>query len=418
MMFRAYPREIINLSAKEIIHAFSSLFAPRIDGGEEVGAFERQFARKMDCREAIAVSSARFALALILQAKGLKPGDEVILPSLTYHAVPNILIAMKFRPVFVDSRETDFNINPDLIEQEITARTRAIIPTHLFGQPAEMKAIRKIAGEHDLLVIEDCAQAVGAEYHRKTVGSIGNAGIFSLSLGKNLCGISGGMITTQDVELVDSIRAKVTAFTPYSRLSIFKSILSSAHLWFSSHPVTFKYTTYPLMYTSRLFGIDVADFILSHTRRRQNPMDGVPESMRKRFLILNAKILMGQLQSLDEKNEKRIALAKKYNEAFEALDGVSIAQLSLQNKNIYTVYGVRVPYHNHRQLQRSLISKGIDSQKSYVSVCSDLAIFRKFSTDCPVARQLYDELIHLPINHCMAEDDVHHIADVFRKSIQ
>lgn len=415
--FGPYPRVVVNLTAKDVLYAFSSLFSSRLDGGSEIPEFERQFARKVGCAEAVAVSSARFALALILQEKGLKPGDEVILPSYIYHAVPNILVAMKLKPVFTDVYEKDSNINPDLIESRVTARTKALIPAHLDGQPADMGAIREIAETHSLFIIEDCAQATGAEYHRKPVGSIGDASIFSLALGKTFGGTGGGLITTQDVELADRIRARIAGFTPHSRLSIFKSLMSTTHLWLSSHPTTFRYTTYPMMRLSRKLGIDVVDVILSHTRRRQKRMAYVPESMRKRFLNLNARILMEQLQSLDERNEKRIALADIYNETFEELGSISIPRLSHQNKNIYTGYSVMAVHSNPRRLQKYLIQKGIDTGQRIMSVCSDLEIFKEFHTDCPVAKKLFKHSIRLPINHHMDEEDARYIAETLSKAV-
>jgi len=414
---KVYPRETLNFASRDITHALCSLIASPVDRGEDVRIFEQQFARRMGCDHGIAVSSGRFALALILQKGGLQPGDEVILPSFTYHAVPRILVAMKLKPVFVDSRESDFTIDPALVEQSITSRTKAIIPTHLYGQPAEMDAIIDIAEQHDLLVIEDCAQAMGATYHGRTVGSLGDAAMFSLAIAKNLGGFGGGIITTNDSELAEMLSAEVSSFPSRTRLSLLRSVFVSSMYWFLSHPTAFKYTTYPLIYASRYMGIDAIDLILDSIRRRPKNRGGVPRSMLKRFPDLNARILSHRLQSLDRETDGRIALAEAYNAVFEHIPGISIARLDPQNHNTYTAYGVRVPCQDPGQLQKILIRKGIDTRMKYMSACSELPPFQDSRVDCPVARRLTEELVHLPLAPHMDEEDARHIAETLRMAI-
>ncbi len=414
---KVYPRESVNLLPVDFLYAFISCLT-REDKTEEAHAFEQQFAQRMGCKEGIAVSSGRFALALLLQKMGLKAGDEVILPSFTYHAVPRMLTAMKLRPVFVDSRENDFTIDPALLEQSITAKAKAIIPTHLFGQPAEMKAILEIAELHDIFVIEDSAQAIGAAYRGKPTGSLGDAALFSLSLGKNLGGIGrGGIITTNNRELAEALSEEAASFSSRSRLSSLKSVAESAVIWGLSHPTTFRFSTYPLMRASRLLGSDVVDAVLHHTRRRPAEIEGIPKYMLTRFPDFNVKILSRQLVSLNKRNEKRIALARVYDRIFESIPKISVARPDPRNRNIYTAYGVRVPHEHHDRLQKALIRKGIDTQTTNMSACSDMGMFGKSRTDCPIARGLADELIHLPISSRMSKDDARYIANRFESSI-
>jgi perosamine synthetase len=173
--------------------------------GKRVAQLEEQFAELSGTRYAIATSSGTTALYLALLAHGIGSGDEVITTPFTFIATVNSVLYVGGKPVFVDIEEETFNIDPALIEAAITPRTRAIIPVHLYGYVCDMDAIMEIAQQHDLLVIEDAAQAVGATYHGKPAGSFGT-GCFSLYATKNVTSGEGGMITTDDEWLAEQCR--------------------------------------------------------------------------------------------------------------------------------------------------------------------------------------------------------------------
>jgi dTDP-4-amino-4,6-dideoxygalactose transaminase len=174
--------------------------------GPEVEEFEQRFAQVCQVDHAIAVNSGTDALVLALRALGIGPGDEVITVSNSFIASTSCIILAGARPVFVDVGE-DYNLAPAQLEQAITVRTRAILPVHLTGRPADMEPIMAIARRHGLHVIEDCAQAVLAGYRGQRVGSIGTVGCFSLHPLKTLnsCG-DGGVLTTNDPVLAESFK--------------------------------------------------------------------------------------------------------------------------------------------------------------------------------------------------------------------
>lgn len=173
--------------------------------GPKTAAFEEAFAQACGVRYAVAVSSGTAALHIALLAHDIGPGDEVITTPFTFIASASAILFTGARPVFVDVEADTFNIDPAQIEAKITPRTRAILPVHLYGHPCEMGRIMEIAQRHGLVVIEDAAQAVGAEYQGKRVGSFGT-GCFSLYATKNVTSVEGGMITTDDAELADRAR--------------------------------------------------------------------------------------------------------------------------------------------------------------------------------------------------------------------
>jgi dTDP-4-amino-4,6-dideoxygalactose transaminase len=175
--------------------------------GPDVAALESEIAAYVGCKYAIGCASGSDALLLGLMALGVGAGDEVIAPPFTFFATAGAIARLGARTVFVDIDPVTYNLDPKLLEAAITPRTKAIIPVHLFGLSAEMDEIQRIAGAHDLPVIEDAAQAIGAKYQGKAVGNIGTMGCFSFFPSKNLGGGGdGGMITTNSPELNDKLR--------------------------------------------------------------------------------------------------------------------------------------------------------------------------------------------------------------------
>lgn len=176
-------------------------------GGPEVEALEGEIARYSTARFAIGVTSGTDALIVALMASGIKPGDEVITTPYSFFATAGCIDRLGAVPVFVDIDPLSYNVDPALIEAALTAKTRAIIPVHLYGQMAEMDPIMEIAAHHNLIVIEDAAQAIGAEYGGRRAGSIGHFGCFSFFPSKNLGAFGdGGMVTANDADLAHVAR--------------------------------------------------------------------------------------------------------------------------------------------------------------------------------------------------------------------
>src|SRR3989338_3097954 len=193
---------------KELDAAISKV----IDGGqfilgENVAALEKEFAAYIGTKDAVGVASGTDALHLALKACGIKQGDEVITSPFTFVATAEAIAYCGATPVFVDIEPNTFNIDASRITRKITKKTKAILPVHLYGLACNMAEIGKIASEHGLKVIEDCAQAAGATFQNKQVGSFGDAGCFSFFPTKNLgCFGDGGLVTTNDDKIADELR--------------------------------------------------------------------------------------------------------------------------------------------------------------------------------------------------------------------
>ncbi len=176
--------------------------------GEEVAAFEREIAAYIGVKHAIGVSSGTDALAIALSALGISEGDEVITTPYTFFATTGAILRVGATPVFVDIEPDSFNLDAERVSEALTSRTRAILPVHLFGQAADMRALRAVASQNGLALIEDAAQALGATLHEQRVGALGDIGCFSFFPTKNLGAFGdGGLVTTNDDGLAELARS-------------------------------------------------------------------------------------------------------------------------------------------------------------------------------------------------------------------
>jgi len=200
----------------------------RLDG-QEVPEFERRFAAYQGARHGLAVANGTVAIRIALLAAGIKADDEVIVPPYTFLATATAVVESNAIPVFTDIELETFNIDPRAVEKVLTPRTRAIIPVHIGGLPANMDAIMDIAKKHNLIVIEDAAHAHGAEYKGRRIGSIGHMGIFSFQSSKNLTSGEGGFITSSDDALAGRCR------------SIHNCGRAEGGLWYEHHLIAGNY---------------------------------------------------------------------------------------------------------------------------------------------------------------------------------
>lgn len=194
--------------AKKLINEI--LESGRVSCGQFVRRFEKRFAELIGVKEAVAVSSGTDADALalaVLYDFGARRGDEIIIPALSFVGTGNAVLQAGFKPVFVDIDRKTLNIDPDKIESVITARTRAIMPVHLMGKPAEMDCIKAIAKRHNLYVIEDAAEAHGAVYKGKSIGSLGDMAAYSLYVAHIITSVEGGIVVTDRTDFAEILRS-------------------------------------------------------------------------------------------------------------------------------------------------------------------------------------------------------------------
>lgn len=317
--------------------------------GNEVKQFEQEFAAYCEAEHCVGVGNGLDALHLILCAYGIGPGDEVIVPSNTYIATWLAVSYAGAMPIPVEPDERTYNLDPTRIEAAITARTRAIIAVHLYGQPADMDVINAVAKKHSLKVIEDAAQAHGARYKGRRVGSLGDAAGFSFYPGKNLGALGdGGAVTTNDAELAEKVRVLCN-------------------------------------YGSRM--------------KYHNEVKG----FNSRLDELQAAFLREKLKKLDEWNARRKVLAAEYLQQLSPRPGEGVREITLPfvpdwANPVWHLFVVRSPQRD--ALQRHLADCGIGTmihypipphlQPAYAELGYREGVF-------PIAERIHRQVLSLPI---------------------
>jgi|SRR5579863_5300643 len=312
--------------------------------GPEVSQLEEQVARICEVSHGVGVASGSDALLLALMALNIGPGDEIVTSSYTFFATAGSIARLHAKPVFVDIDPNTYNLDPNWVEKAITKRTKAILPVHLFGQCAEMDAILQIARKHELAVIEDAAQAIGATYKGKKAGSMGILGCLSFFPSKNLGGAGdGGMVLTRDPDLAEKIR------------------ILRVH---GSKP----------KYVHKTIGIN------------------------SRLDTLQAAVLQVKLRYLSEWSEKRRQNAAYYDQRFNGLSKISCPSIPSHNVSIFNQYVIRVPERDRliEQLRKNEIGSEIYYPiPLHLQECFQYLGYKK--GDLPEAERAANETVALPI---------------------
>ena len=331
--------------------------------GEELKKFEEEFAWFCDVKYAIGVANGSDALILALRACGIGEGDEVITVPHTFISTAEAISNVGGKVVFVDINPKTYTIDVSKIEEKINEKTKAIIPVHLYGQPADMDPIMELARKYNLKVIEDAAQAHGAEYKGKKVGSIGDVGCFSFYPGKNL-GAYGdaGMVVTNNEEIAE----KVKLLRNHGR-------------------ITKKYEHKIEGYSSRLDN-------------------------------LQAAILRVKLRHLNKWNDSRRKNAKKYNKLLNNIGGITTPYEADYSKHVYHLYVIRIEKERDK-LREELKSKGVATGIHYPiplhlqPACSYLGYKRG---DFPVTEKASQEILSLPMFAELSDEQIKKIVKLIR----
>ncbi len=329
--------------------------------GPKVAEFEEKFADYIGTRHAIATSSGTTALHVALLCAGIGKGDEVITTPFSFAATANSVLYTGAKPVFVDIDPKTYNINPEKIEEAITDKTKAIMPVHLYGQPADMDSICKIAEDHGLKVIEDAAQAHGAIYHGKKVGSIGDMACFSFYPTKNITTGEGGIITTDDDAFDKDARA------------------------IRAHGESERYEHVTLGYNFRM--TDIA-----------------------------AAIGVVQIGRLEEFNEKRIENAEYLTEHINTIEGIEAPYVAENVRHVFHQYTIRVKNGKRDELKEFLNNEGIGTGIHYPRAIYKQKLYEDlgYTAECPEAEKAAAEVLSIPVNPTLSAEDFGKIVSVLQ----
>jgi Predicted pyridoxal phosphate-dependent enzyme apparently involved in regulation of cell wall biogenesis len=324
-------------------------------GGKEDKEFEKAFANYCNVKHCVGTGNGLDALMLALKALDIKEGDEVIIPSNTYIATALAVTYVGAIPVFSEPDIRTFNMDPNRIEEKITKKTKAIIPVHLYGQPCEMDAIVRIVKKYNLYLIEDCAQAHGAIYKGRKVGSFGEVSGFSFYPGKNLGALGdGGAIISEYKEIADKVRALGNYGSDYKYHHIYKG------------------------YNSRL------------------------DEMQAAFLVV-------KLQWLDKMNERRRRIANHYLSEIHN-DNVILPYVIDESIPVWHIFGIRCKKRD--ELESYLREKGIATKKHYPIPIHMQECYKDLNIrqgELPIAEEISATELSLPMYYGMTDEEIQYV---------
>lgn len=332
--------------------------------GPKVKEFERNVAEYLGVDYAITLNSGTDALVIALLAAGIGEGDEVITTPFTFFATAEAISQVGATPVFVDIDPHTFNINPHLLGSAITTKTKAIIPVHLFGQSVDMDPLLAVARQHNLIVVEDVAQAFGGEYQGNKVGTIGDVGCFSFFPSKNLGAYGdGGLLVTNNRELAEK----------------------SAML--RTHGSKKKYYNELIGFNSRLDEIQAA-------------------------------ILEVKLPHIDAWNEGRREAAARYKELLGHVEGIILPAEESYSKHVFHQYTLRVLNGRRDELQAKLEGYGVSTMVYYPVPVHKLPVYESLNVSMSVAETLSFEVLSLPIWPQIEASTQQYIAGKIKEALQ
>ena len=349
--------------------------------GSRVRQFESDFAQRIGIRHAIAVNSCTGALHLGLDTVGVREGDEVIVPTMTFAATAEVVHYFKARPVLVDCLEGTLNLDPDLVQRSITSKTKAIIPVHFGGHACDMDGILEIAREHGLRVVEDAAHAFPAEYKGQMIGTVGDLTCFSFYSTKTITTGEGGMITTQNDEYADRIR------------------MMSLH------------------------GIN-ADAWTRHTERGSWYYEILYPGYKYNMTDIAASIGIHQLKKCDRFWKIRRQFSEMYNDGFSNMPEIDIIHPQVDHQHAWHLYVIQL------NLDRLRISRGkfielLREENIGASVHFIPLHLHPFYRDSygfkagnfPNALEIYDRIVSLPLYAKMNDRDIGDVIEAVRKIV-
>jgi dTDP-4-amino-4,6-dideoxygalactose transaminase len=366
---------------EEIDEVLQTIRSGWLGTGPKTNRFEREFAEYLSVKHCAAVSSCTAALHLSMLAAGIGPGDEVIVPALTFCATANAVIHAGATPVFADVTDPESTIDPADVERKIGPKTRAILPVHLYGRPADMDRIRTLAARHHLIVIDDAAHAIETRYHGKRMGTLGDITCFSFYITKNMTTVEGGMVATDRESWID--RIKVLALHGMSK-----------DAWSRFSDTGYKH-----------YEVVAAGF-------KYNMTD------------LQASFGLHQLNRLEQNLTKRERIWRAYDDAFAALPLLLPPAPEPDTRHARHLYAVRVTPAtplSRDALMEALFKRNIGTGVHYTALHQHRFYKEKYgctTADFPKAEAIGASTLSLPLSASMSDGDVQDVIEAVRDCLK
>jgi len=387
-----HPRSRIYTNFNSYWSFLKDLILNRINKGDDVEKFEKALADKFNVSEVVCVSMARVAIYLVLK-NIIKHEQGVIMSPYTIADVVNMVILAGGVPVFVDIERNSCNIDPNKIEQLIDNNTGAVLITHLHGIGANTNEILNICHRYNISLIEDSAQSFGGYENRKRLGTIGDVGIYSIGMYKNINSWYGGVIISNNKDLINKIRAEISRYNYLGKLFILKRMLKGLMTDLLTNSLIFK----PLTYW--IFRYGFLNNIKWINKKVEIELDlelkkTIPDQYLTKYTPFQARLASSQLDKIDSDTNNRIKKAELYHNGLKDIPDLILPPLKTDSSYTYLVFPIQ--YKDRKKLLKWLMLHKRDVAAQHLKNCADLPSFSKFYRDCPVARKTANEVIILP----------------------
>ncbi|KKG31714.1 DegT/DnrJ/EryC1/StrS family aminotransferase [Methanosarcina mazei] len=366
-LFRPY------FDSEELYEIKEVLDSGWVSQGPKVKEFENKVADYIGAKYAIAVTNCTAALHVSLLSLGISTGDEVLVADYTFPATGHSVLYCGAKPIFVDVDLSTYNINSDKIEEKITENTKAIIPVHTFGQPAEMDKIMKIAHDYNLKVVEDAACALGAKYKTDHAGTIGDIGCYSFHARKGITTGEGGMVVTNDKTLAEKVRY----------FSVFG--METAHERESADQITIP------IFSGMGYNYKMSD--------------------------ISAAVGMAQMKKIDQIIKRKRELAKYYDEKLEDIEGINAPQV---NENVTHVYQSYITLINKKIDRNELINRlrKKDIQTQIGTYSSFIQPVYQSKEKCSNSLDIFNRALALPIYYALQEEEIDFVCEALKITLR
>jgi perosamine synthetase len=407
------PKNRLYTNPSSYLLLFSYIFLRKTwQKSEYIEAFEQELCNKLVAQHAICVYQCRLGIYLAVKTL-IRPGQEVILSPYTIVDVINMVIFAGGNPVFADVDLDTCNISAAEVERLITPNTGAVLITHLHGLSAAAHCIKEVCGRHQVPLIEDVAQSFGAKEQGKSVGTIGDVGVFSFEMHKNMPTWLGGAIVSDKKDLVEKIRTELKDFSYPALPGIIQKVKKGLIHDLASLPLLFQVLTYPILRFGYLNNFEFINKMVRRKPQESTPAKELPDIYKSQFTPLQARIGLSQIGNVDRDIKIRIEYAQIYHEGLRDIEQLVLPPLRTNLSHTYLWFPVLCFERN--ALLRFMFEQGRDIAAGHFTSTADLLQFKEFYRDCPNAKRVERELLYLPTYPRYSSSEVMKNIEVVKK---
>jgi len=413
LTFGPAPKNRIYTTINSYLLFLGYLLGKRVQqNSKDIQLFEKALCDRFETQYAVCTYQCRVGIYLAVKAL-IKPGQEVILSPYTIADVINMVIFAGGRPIFADVDRETCNISVAEVERLINANTGAVLITHLHGLAAEAHRIKEVCDRFNVPTIEDAAQSFGVYEQGKPVGTIGDVGVFSFEMHKNLTTWLGGAVVSNRADVVEKIRAELNEFTNPPLAGITRKVKSGIIHDIASFPILFQLVTYPILRFSYLNNFEFINQKVRRKPQESKPATQLPDEYKSQYTSFQARLGLLQIERVERDIKARIDNALLYYEGLKDIDELILPPLRTDGSHTYLWFPIQ--YSKRDELLRFMYSQGRDIAAGHFTSTADSLRFKEYHRDCPNSAKVEKELIYLPTYPRYSRHEVERNIQVIRQ---